>query len=165
MHNDARDSAHDFIVKLSPSMCVAVVASFTGEMAAQRFAYDAHRTADSDKSCCYPWFVCHDNTLNQQCMLTQVCPPPPMPPISPPLCIDDKIKETRVNRTTIHLPHTYPAFCMVSDVLFQGWDVSTLGNTLSRCVTQDPRVDASEASAIHPTHTNVCVCVDTRVHT
>ena len=30
-------------------------------------------------------------------------------------------------------------------------------NTLSGCVTQDPRVDASEASAIHPTHTNVCV--------
>ena len=32
-----------------------------------------------------------------------------------------------------------------------------LGNTLSGCVTQHPRVDASEASAIHPTHTNVCV--------
>ena len=60
-----------------------------------------------------------------------------------------------VSRTTIHLPRTYPAFCMVSDVLFQGWDVGTLGNTLSGCVTQDPRVDASEASAIHTTHTNV----------
>ena len=29
-----RDSAHDFVVKFSPSMCVAIVASFTGEMAA-----------------------------------------------------------------------------------------------------------------------------------
>ena len=29
--------------------------------------------------------------------------------------------------------------------------------TLSGCVTQYPRVGASEASAIHPTHTNVCV--------
>ena len=29
----ARDSAHDFIVKFSPSVCVAVVTSFTGEMA------------------------------------------------------------------------------------------------------------------------------------
>ena len=47
--------------------------------------------------------------------------------------------------------------CVVSGVLFQGWDVGTLGNTLSGCVTQDPKVDASEASAIHPTHTNVCV--------
>ena len=44
-------------------------------------------------------------------------------------------------------------WCSVS-----GWDVGTLGNTFSGCVTQYPRVDASEASAIHPTHTNVCVC-------
>ena len=46
---------------------------------------------------------------------------------------------------------------MVSGLLFQGWDNGTLGNTLSGCVTQDSRVGASEASAIHPTHTNVCV--------
>ena len=53
--------------------------------------------------------------------------------------------------------------CVVSGVLFQGWDVGTLGNTLSGCVTQYPRVDAKEASAIHPTHTNVCVWnMDTR---
>ena len=42
--------------------------------------------------------------------------------------------------------------CMASGVLFQGWDVDTLGNTLSGCVTQDPRVGPSEACAIHPTH-------------
>ena len=48
-----RDSARDFIVKFSPSVCVAVEASLTGEMAAQSFAYHAHGTADSDKSCCY----------------------------------------------------------------------------------------------------------------
>ena len=35
--------------------------------------------------------------------------------------------------------------------LFQGWDVGTLGNTLSGCVTQDPRVGPSEACAILPT--------------
>ena len=29
-----RDSGHEFIVKFTPSMCVAVVASLTGEMAA-----------------------------------------------------------------------------------------------------------------------------------
>ena len=45
---------------------------------------------------------------------------------------------------------------MVSGVLFQGWDVGTLGNTLSGCVTQD--LVPQEASTIHPTHTNVCVC-------
>ena len=42
--------------------------------------------------------------------------------------------------------------CVVSGVLFQGWDVGTLGNTLSGCVTQYPRVGPSEAWAIHPTH-------------
>ena len=68
-----RHSAHDFIVKFNPSMCV--VASLIGEMAAQSFAYNAHETADSDESCCYPWFVCHDKTLNQQCMLAQACIP------------------------------------------------------------------------------------------
>ena len=36
--------------------------------------------------------------------------------------------------------------------LFQGWDIGTLGNTLSQCVTQDPKVGPSEACAIHPTH-------------
>ena len=45
-----RDSAPDFIVKFSPSVCVAVVPSLIGEMAAQNFAYCAHGTADSDKS-------------------------------------------------------------------------------------------------------------------
>ena len=52
--------------------------------------------------------------------------------------------------------------CMVSGVLFQGWD----NGTLSGCVTQDPGVGPSEvlASAILPTHTNVCVCVE-RGHT
>ena len=34
----ARDSADDFIVKFSPNVDVAVVASLTGEMAAQSFA-------------------------------------------------------------------------------------------------------------------------------
>ena len=38
--------------------CVAVVASLTREMV----AYHAYGTADSDKSCCYSWFVCHDKT-------------------------------------------------------------------------------------------------------
>ena len=32
------------------------------------------------------------------------------------------------------------------------WDIGTLGNTLSGCVTQDPRVGPSEVSAIHPTY-------------
>ena len=58
--------------------------------------------------------------------------------------------------------------CMMSGVLFQGWDNGTLGNTLRVCVTQGSRVGPSEASAIHHTHTNVCVCVCgtwTRVYT
>ena len=35
---------------------------------------------------------------------------------------------------------------------FQGWNVGTLGNTLSGCVSQDPSVGPSEACAVHPTH-------------
>jgi len=37
----AKDSPHDFI---SPSMCIAIVASLTREMAARSFAYHAHGT-------------------------------------------------------------------------------------------------------------------------
>ena len=79
MHNDT-DTEHQrfssrlhivspskVTVKFSPMVCVAIVASLTGEMTAQNFAYHAHGTADGDKSCCYPWFVCHDKTLNQPC--------------------------------------------------------------------------------------------------
>ena len=48
MHNDThKHQRFDFIVKFSPSVCVAVVASLTGEMAAQSFAYNALGTADS----------------------------------------------------------------------------------------------------------------------
>ena len=35
-------------VKFSPSVCIAVVASLTGKMAAQSYAYHAHGPADSD---------------------------------------------------------------------------------------------------------------------
>ena len=46
MHNDTHKyQRFDFIVKFSPSVCVAVVASLTGEMAAQSFAYNAHGLA------------------------------------------------------------------------------------------------------------------------
>ena len=72
----ARDSAHDFIVKLSPSVCVAAVASLTGETAAQSFAYHGHGTADSDKSAVIHG-LCASNTFNPQCMLAQACFPPP----------------------------------------------------------------------------------------
>ena len=48
-----KDSAHDFIVKFSASLCSVVVASLTGKTAAQNLAYEsyyAYGTADSDKS-------------------------------------------------------------------------------------------------------------------
>ena len=41
-------------MKFGPSVCIAVVASLTDEMAAQSFAYHAHGTADSDIVCA-PW--------------------------------------------------------------------------------------------------------------
>ena len=40
----ARDSAHDFIVKFESKHVCSGVASLTGEMAAQSFAYHAHGT-------------------------------------------------------------------------------------------------------------------------
>jgi len=50
------------------------VASLTEKMAARSFAYSyqyhAHGTADGDKSCCYPWLVCHDDIA----MLAQARP-------------------------------------------------------------------------------------------
>ena len=64
----ARDSAHDFIVKFSPSMCVAVVASLTGEMNAQSFAYDTHMEQQT-----VTWFACH----NKSAMLIAQAHPPP----------------------------------------------------------------------------------------
>ena len=43
------------------SMCVALVASLTEEMAARSIAYHAHAwTVDGDKFSCYPLLVCHD---------------------------------------------------------------------------------------------------------
>ena len=70
MHNDThklRESAHDFVVKFSPSACVAVVALLTREVAVRSFACDAHETVPA---------VIHgrDKTLNQQCMLTKARP-------------------------------------------------------------------------------------------
>ena len=48
-------------VNFSESVCVALVASLTEELAARSIAYrHAHGTADGGKFCCYPWLVCHD---------------------------------------------------------------------------------------------------------
>ena len=63
----SEDSAHDFIVKFSPSVCVAVVASLTREMAVWGFAYHAHETNPAV-------IHGHDKTLNQQYMLAQARP-------------------------------------------------------------------------------------------
>ena len=78
MHNDThkrqRFSSWLYCEVQSKRVC-SVVASMTGEMAARSFTYHAHGTADSNKSCCYSLFVCHDKTLDQQCMLAQARPP------------------------------------------------------------------------------------------
>jgi len=51
--------------------------------------------------------------------------------------------------------------CMVSGVHFRDRMLVHMGNTLSGCVTQDPRVGPSETCAIHPTHAVhlvACMC-------
>ena len=63
----SEDSAHDFIVKFSPSVCVAVVTSLIREVAVRSFAYRAHGTNPAV-------IHGHDKTLNQQCMLAQARP-------------------------------------------------------------------------------------------
>ena len=50
------------------SMCVAVVASLTREMAVRSFAYHAHGINPAV-------IHGHDKTLNQQCMVAQARPP------------------------------------------------------------------------------------------
>ena len=48
---------------------------------------------------------------------------------------------------------------MMSGVLFQGWDIGTLGNTLNGCVTQDPRVARCLKRLLLSTPLTVmCVC-------
>ena len=44
----SKDSALDFIVKFSPSVCVAVVATLTREVAVRSFAYQAHGINPAD---------------------------------------------------------------------------------------------------------------------
>ena len=49
---------------------------------------------------------------------------------------------------------------MVSGVHFRDGMLRILGNTLSGCVTQDLKVDPSEACVIHPTHpVRLVVCI------
>ena len=54
-------------MKFSPSVCVAVVASLTREVAVRSFAYHAHGTNPAV-------IHGHDKTLDQQCMLAQARP-------------------------------------------------------------------------------------------
>ena len=63
----ARNSAHDFhdCEVYSKRVC-SIVASLTGEMAAQSFTYHAHGTADSNSIPC---------AMDQQSMLAQARPP------------------------------------------------------------------------------------------
>ena len=61
----SEDSAHDFIVKFSPSVCVAVVASLTRDVAVRSCL-----PCSWNKSCCYD-----KKSLNQQYMLAQGHPP------------------------------------------------------------------------------------------
>ena len=56
----SKDSAHDFIVKFSPSVCVAVVASLTREVAVRSFAYHAHGTNPA---------VIHGHDISNACSL------------------------------------------------------------------------------------------------
>ena len=52
----------------------ACAASFTGEMAARSFASMLMEQQTVTNPAVIAWFVCHDETLNQQCMLTQAHP-------------------------------------------------------------------------------------------
>ena len=76
MRNDisARDSAHDSIVKFSPSVCVAVVASFTGEMAAR--SHEVLLTMLMEQqTVTNPAVICGLCAMTKhQIMLAQACP-------------------------------------------------------------------------------------------
>ena len=63
----SEDSALDFILKFSPSVCVAVVASLTSEVAIRSFAYYVHGTNPA---------VIHSHKISKLCMLAQARHPP-----------------------------------------------------------------------------------------
>ena len=68
----ARDSADDFIVKLSPSVYVAV--SFLDQRnGCTKFCFEIKSGSGLgtrlDKSCCHPWFVCHDKIISCACSI------------------------------------------------------------------------------------------------
>ena len=56
-------SAHNFIVKFSPSVCVAVVASLTKEVAVRSFAYQLMEQTESAV------IHGHDKTAMHACLL------------------------------------------------------------------------------------------------
>ena len=65
----ARDLAHDFIVKFSPSMGVAVVASLTCEMAVRSFAYHAHGTAVTNPAVIHDLCATTKHYISNACLL------------------------------------------------------------------------------------------------
>ena len=65
----SEDSALDFVVKFSPSVCVAVVASLTSEVAVRSFSYQAHGTNPAV-------IHGHDKTLIQQIVHARSGSPP-----------------------------------------------------------------------------------------
>ena len=67
MHSCARDSAHDFGLKFSPSVCVALETSLTGE-GLHEVLLSTQQTV-TIKFYCYPWLVYHDIKSAMHCSL------------------------------------------------------------------------------------------------
>ena len=66
----ARDSPHyNFSVKFNTSVCSQNTCSFLDRRnGCMKFCLSCSSNS-SDKSCCYPWVVCRDKLLNQQCIV------------------------------------------------------------------------------------------------
>ena len=61
-------------MNFSPS-CVEIVASLTGKWLHEvLLPMLMEQQTVTNPAVIHHWFVCHDKTLNQQCMLAQACP-------------------------------------------------------------------------------------------
>ena len=108
----SKDSALDFIVKFSPSVCVAVVATLTREVAVRSFAYQAHGTNPAD-------IHGHDKTLNQQIM--HACSGSPLPP---PMI--NHLTSSIIANAGQGCYCQSRVFCMCIAVLTTGYDMSCI---------------------------------------
>ena len=79
MQNDTHKPVHDFIVKHSPSVCVAIVASLTGELADEvLLTMLMEQQTVTNPAVIHGFRAMTKHYISNACSL-RVAPPPPLP--------------------------------------------------------------------------------------